>query len=305
MRVLAFVGPSGTGKSYRAQLVARENNIHYIIDDGLLINENEVLAGTSAKKAPTKIETVKHALFIEEKEQADMKKAFKKYKPDSLLILGTSDKMIQKIIESLDLPPLEKTIYINEVATEEEMEKKDIYSVIKKGYYDIIFDNDVVTDAKLSTKGELSKFKDDFFNLMIKSIHFADIKDYFITLSNNGTAGVSLVPSYFTSQMDSIDHKIYFVQDNKSGKLKLANKHKVRSSQEKHINGLNADYNAARNIAYIMENNECRNMFMKQSRTDKSLYNKPSYETFIKTQGSAVAKLKKEGFVKILDEASA
>lgn len=121
MRVLAFVGPSGTGKSYRAQLVARENNIHYIIDDGLLINENEVLAGTSAKKAPTKIETVKHALFIEEKEQADMKKAFKKYKPDSLLILGTSDKMIQKIIESLDLPPLEKTIYINEVATEEEM----------------------------------------------------------------------------------------------------------------------------------------------------------------------------------------
>ena len=74
MRVLAFVGPSGTGKSYRAQLVARENNIHYIIDDGLLINENEVLAGTSAKKAPTKIETVKHALFIEEKEQGTIVK---------------------------------------------------------------------------------------------------------------------------------------------------------------------------------------------------------------------------------------
>lgn len=123
MRVLAFVGPSGTGKSYRAQLVARENDIHYIIDDGLLINENEVLAGTSAKKAPTKIETVKHALFIEEKEQTEMRKALRKYKPDSLLILGTSDKMIQKIIECLGLPELEKTIYINEVATEEEMEK--------------------------------------------------------------------------------------------------------------------------------------------------------------------------------------
>ena len=49
MKVYAFVGPSGTGKSYRAQLVASENNIHYIIDDGLLIDENEVLAGTSAK----------------------------------------------------------------------------------------------------------------------------------------------------------------------------------------------------------------------------------------------------------------
>ena len=123
MKVYAFVGPSGTGKSYRAQLVASENNIHYIIDDGLLIDENEVLAGTSAKKAPTKIETIRHALFVEPKEQEEMKKALKKYKPDSLLILGTSDKMIEKIRESLDLSELTKTIYINDVATEEEMEK--------------------------------------------------------------------------------------------------------------------------------------------------------------------------------------
>jgi len=123
MKIYAFVGPSGTGKSYRAQLVASENDIHYIIDDGLLINENEVLAGTSAKKAPTKIETVRHALFIEKKEQEEMKKALKKYKPDSLLVLGTSDKMVEKIRESLNLPPFERTIYINEVATEEEMER--------------------------------------------------------------------------------------------------------------------------------------------------------------------------------------
>lgn len=123
MKVYAFVGPSGTGKSYRAQMVASANDIHHIIDDGLLINENEVLAGTSAKKAPTKIETVKHALFIEKKEQDDMKKAFKKYKPDSILILGTSDKMVEKIQENLGLPKIEKTIYITDVATEEEMEK--------------------------------------------------------------------------------------------------------------------------------------------------------------------------------------
>lgn len=123
IKVYAFVGPSGTGKSYRAQMVASSNNIHYIIDDGLLINENEVLAGTSAKKAPTKIETVRHALFTEEKEQKEMREAIKKYNVDTLLILGTSDKMIQKIIESLGLPKLQKTIYISDVATEEEMEK--------------------------------------------------------------------------------------------------------------------------------------------------------------------------------------
>ncbi len=81
-------------------MVASQNNIHYIIDDGLLIDENEVLAGTSAKKAPTKIETVRHALFIEKDEQDEMRKALKKYKPESLLILGTSDKMIAKIRES-------------------------------------------------------------------------------------------------------------------------------------------------------------------------------------------------------------
>ena len=50
IKVYAFVGPSGTGKSYRAQMVAGENNINFIIDDGLLIKDNEVIAGTSAKK---------------------------------------------------------------------------------------------------------------------------------------------------------------------------------------------------------------------------------------------------------------
>ncbi len=123
IKVYAFVGPSGTGKSYRAQLVASENDIHYIIDDGLLIDENEVLAGTSAKKAPTKIETVRHALFVEKEEKEEMIKAIKKYKPDGILILGTSDKMVEKIRKSLELPEIEKTIYINEVATEDEMEK--------------------------------------------------------------------------------------------------------------------------------------------------------------------------------------
>ena len=61
-KVYAFVGPSGTGKSYRAQLVANENNIHYIIDDGLLIHDNDVIAGSSAKKAPTKLERLKTVL---------------------------------------------------------------------------------------------------------------------------------------------------------------------------------------------------------------------------------------------------
>ena len=46
---------------------------------GLLIKENEVIAGTSAKKAPTKIETVKKALFMRPEEQAEIKKALKSF----------------------------------------------------------------------------------------------------------------------------------------------------------------------------------------------------------------------------------
>ena len=122
IKTYAFVGPSGTGKSYRAQMVAAERNIKYIIDDGLLINDTKVIAGTSAKKAPTKIETVKRALFSNEKDVQEMKKAFLKYRPDSILILGTSDSMIEKIRKNLGLPELTETIYINDVATDDEIE---------------------------------------------------------------------------------------------------------------------------------------------------------------------------------------
>ena len=122
IKVYAFVGPSGTGKSYRAQMVASENDIKFIIDDGLLIMDNKVIAGESAKKASTKIETVKHALFYTEEERQEIIKALKKYKPESILILGTSDGMVQKIAANLGLPEITHTTYINEVATQEEME---------------------------------------------------------------------------------------------------------------------------------------------------------------------------------------
>ena len=120
--VYAFVGPSGTGKSYRAQMVANEHGIKYIIDDGLLIKENQVIAGESAKKAPTKIETVKGALFLNQTKAEEIKKAFRRYRPESILILGTSDGMVEKIRLNLELPEITKTIYITDVATEQEME---------------------------------------------------------------------------------------------------------------------------------------------------------------------------------------
>lgn len=122
IKVYAFVGPSGTGKSYRAQMVAGEKDVHFIIDDGLLINDNRVVAGESAKKASTKIETVKKALFLHDDEKLVIQKALKKYKVKKILLLGTSDGMVEKIAENLELPKITETIYIKDVATDEEMQ---------------------------------------------------------------------------------------------------------------------------------------------------------------------------------------
>ena len=122
MKTYAFVGPSGTGKSYRAQMVANEKGINYIIDDGLLISGNEVLAGISAKKAPTKIETVRNALFQNEERKKEIQAVIKKKKPESILILGTSDEMVSRIAANLGFEPISETIYITDVATEAEME---------------------------------------------------------------------------------------------------------------------------------------------------------------------------------------
>ena len=49
IKVYALVGESGTGKSFRAKLVAQKHGIDMIIDDGLLIRDNRILAGHSAK----------------------------------------------------------------------------------------------------------------------------------------------------------------------------------------------------------------------------------------------------------------
>jgi ABC-type dipeptide/oligopeptide/nickel transport system ATPase component len=48
IKVYALTGESGTGKSFRAILVAQKYGVELIIDDGLLIKDNHILAGLSA-----------------------------------------------------------------------------------------------------------------------------------------------------------------------------------------------------------------------------------------------------------------
>ncbi|KXZ39093.1 hypothetical protein SAMN05661008_01077 [Alkalithermobacter thermoalcaliphilus JW-YL-7 = DSM 7308] len=121
MKVYSLVGPSGTGKSYRALKVAYENDIDYIIDDGILIYKNKIVVGISAKNAPTKMEAVKRAIFEDLSHRNKVKLAIKSENIKKILVIGTSRKMIDKICKRLELGKVYKEISIYDIATEEEI----------------------------------------------------------------------------------------------------------------------------------------------------------------------------------------
>ncbi len=123
MKVIGFVGPSGTGKSHRASWVARERGTDFIIDDGLLIKGNQIIAGVSAKRESTKIASIKRALFTDKKHAEDVANALKAHNAQTLLILGTSDEMVEKIAERLGIGPVAEKVYITDVASEYEIKQ--------------------------------------------------------------------------------------------------------------------------------------------------------------------------------------
>jgi uncharacterized alkaline shock family protein YloU len=123
MQLYAFIGKTGTGKSYNAQKVAKENNIKYIIDDAILIKNTKVLVGKSAKTEASKIASVKSAIFLDEVRKQEMINTIKKENPDKLLILGTSNDMVEKIAMNLNLGEIKKRIYIEDIASTEQIQK--------------------------------------------------------------------------------------------------------------------------------------------------------------------------------------
>jgi uncharacterized alkaline shock family protein YloU len=122
MQVYALVGTSGTGKSYKAFVVAAERGIDYIIDDGLLIGGTRVYAGKSAKREKTKLASVKRALFKDDEHREAVIAAIKELKPKKIMLIGTSIKMIEEIGRSLELPAIQEIIPIESVSTEREIE---------------------------------------------------------------------------------------------------------------------------------------------------------------------------------------
>lgn len=152
--VFALVGASGTGKSFRAKLLAQKYDIGAIIDDGLLIQDDKILAGHSAKREKTFLAAVRAAVFDDKEHRDEIARALKKQNIRRLLILGTSEKMVRKIAARLQIPQPGKIIKIEDIATQDEIdfairsrriEGKHVIPVpaleIKRSYPQIFYDS--------------------------------------------------------------------------------------------------------------------------------------------------------------------
>ncbi|WP_147614760.1 hypothetical protein [Treponema pectinovorum] len=122
IQVFAFYGPSGTGKSFRAKLVAQKFHIKAIIDDGLLIYEDNILAGHSAKLEDSYMGAVRVALFDDKEHRDSVALEIQKKQIKKILLLGTSEKMINKIAMRLQLPLPQKYVKIEDIATKDQIE---------------------------------------------------------------------------------------------------------------------------------------------------------------------------------------
>ncbi|MCK5007784.1 MAG: hypothetical protein V3V57_17820 [Spirochaetia bacterium] len=121
VRVFALVGGSGTGKSFRAKLVAEKYGIDIIVDDGLLIRDQKILAGRSAKKEKGILAAIGTALFAEDKHAESVRQVLSKQTFKRILIIGTSEKMVRKIGKRLQLPHPSKIMQIEDIASREEI----------------------------------------------------------------------------------------------------------------------------------------------------------------------------------------
>ena len=121
VKVYALIGRSGTGKSFRAKLVSKKYGLDLIIDDGLLIKDQKILAGKSAKKERAYLTAIKTALFDDYRHKQEVLEALEEEKFKKVLIIGTSEKMVRRIAQRIGLPQPFRILRIEEIATEEEI----------------------------------------------------------------------------------------------------------------------------------------------------------------------------------------
>lgn len=121
MEVYALSGPSGTGKSDSALLFAYNNHISTIIDDGLLIYKGKKLAGISAKYEKNSYTATKRAIFYYEDHTEEVKKVLETLPTAKILIIGTSEKMVNIIAKKLKLGNIDHYIDVKSIRSSNEI----------------------------------------------------------------------------------------------------------------------------------------------------------------------------------------
>lgn len=117
-----LVGKTGTGKSFRAKLIAQKFGIELIVDDGLVIRDERILGGKSAKKEKQSFSAVKAAIFSDQEQAREVRRILKHEDFKKILIIATSLKMAKRIAYNLGLPHTNRIIKIEDIATEVEIE---------------------------------------------------------------------------------------------------------------------------------------------------------------------------------------
>jgi len=142
--------------------VARRFRIDLIIDDGLLIRGQKIMAGRSAKREKGILSAIKTAVFANQDQINEVRAVLAERTRGRVLIIGTSRKMIMRIATTLGLLPIHRVISIEEVSTREEIARalriraeqgKHIIPVpgveIKRNYPHIFFES-----VKILLKGK-------------------------------------------------------------------------------------------------------------------------------------------------------
>jgi uncharacterized alkaline shock family protein YloU len=121
MQIFALVGPSGTGKSSSALSFAHSKKIPAIIDDGLLIYQGHKAAGVSAKYEKNYITAIRRAIFFYEDHRKEVQDTIKMLSIASILIIGTSTKMVDQIADKLQLGKINKYYNVEEIRSSKEI----------------------------------------------------------------------------------------------------------------------------------------------------------------------------------------
>jgi hypothetical protein len=119
--IFALIGKAGTGKSFRARLIADSRGIEAIIDDGLLIHQGKIVAGRSAKETGHYIAAVKTAMFTDPEHLSEVLNALHEFDFKRVLLLGTSERMILRNCKTLQMHEPKEIIKIEDVASQEEI----------------------------------------------------------------------------------------------------------------------------------------------------------------------------------------